>query len=131
MSLRCRLFDRWSVEQPYLNLGTLLVKTNHASDAIAILREAATIAPKLSSVQYQIAKAYFDLRQWANAQRAAEEAIRLDPKDVSAHYLLGRIYQRSNHPDEAAREFKLTEELRKSSATAGHAMSSGSVRPNQ
>lgn len=123
--------DRESVthtEQPYLNLGTLLVQTNHASDAIPILLQAAAIAPKSSPVQYQIGKAHFDLRNWADAQRAAEEAIRLDPKDVTAHYLLGRIYQRSNHPDEAAREFKVTEELRQSQDAAGHAMSSGSVQ---
>ena len=122
--------DRESVthtEQPYLNLGTLLVKTDHARDAIPILTQAAAIAPKSNKVQYQIGKAYFDLRQWTDAQRAAEEAIRLDSKDPTAHYLLGRIYQRSNHPDEAAREFKMTEELRQSEDAKGHAISSGSV----
>jgi len=115
-------------EQPYLNLGTLLVKTGHPTDAIPILLQAAAIAPKSNAVQYQISKAHFDLRQWPDAQRAAEEAIRLDPNDATAHYLLARIYQRSNHPDEAAREFKLTEDLRQSQDATGHAMSSGSPR---
>jgi len=115
-------------EQPYLNLGTLLVKTGHASDAIPILLQAAAIAPNSNPVNYQISKAHFDLRQWSEAQHAAEEAIRLDPKDATAHYLLARIYQRSNHPDEAVREFKLTEELRQAQEAAGHAMSSGSIR---
>jgi tetratricopeptide (TPR) repeat protein len=114
-------------EQPYLNLGALLVKTDRAADAVPILQQAAEIAPKSNAVQYQLSKAYFDLRQWPDAQRTAEEAVRLDSKDASAHYLLGRIYQRSNHPEQAAHEFKLTEELRQSQQ-AGGGMASGSKR---
>jgi len=42
------------------------------------------------------------------------EAVRLDTKNAPAHYLLGRIYQRTGKPDLAAQQFKLTDELMRS-----------------
>ncbi len=115
-------------EQPYLNLGSLLVKVNHASEAIPLLSKAAGISPKSAPVQYQLSKAYFDLHEFAKAQAAAEQAVRLAPDDAPAHYLLGRIYQRSGQTDRASQEFQLTEKLRVRQDAGGMGMASGSDR---
>lgn len=106
-------------EQPYLNLGTLLSKTNRAREALPLLHRAAEIDPKSSQIQYQLGKAYFDLHHYLEAQQATEEAVRLNPKDSSAHYLLARTYQRLDKRDLSAKEFKLTEDLQRSEDT-GH-----------
>jgi tetratricopeptide (TPR) repeat protein len=110
--------------QPYVDLGALLSKTNRAEEALTILRKAAEIDAKSAHAQYQLGKAYFDLRRYDEAQQAAEIASGLDPKDSPTHYLLGRIYQRLNKQDLSAKEFKLTEELRQSQE-AGNGMASG------
>jgi tetratricopeptide (TPR) repeat protein len=98
-------------EQPYLNLGTLLAKSNRPSEALEQLLQAARIAPNSNRVRYELGKAYFDLGQFEKAQPELEAAIRIEPKSRESHYLLGRIYQRLGKAELAAHEFQITESL--------------------
>lgn len=98
-------------EQPYLNLGVLLSKANRFGEAIPLLARAGEIAPGEFKVHYELAKAYFDSTQWDLARRQAEEAVKLNPKDSSSHYLLGRAYQRLGRKELADEEFRRTAEL--------------------
>ena len=122
-------FDEASVshsEQPYLNLGVLFSKSNRFDDAIPLLQRAAEIAPGEFKVHYELAKAYFDSTQWKPARQQAEEAVKLDPKDSSGHYLLGRVYQRLGQKELAGQEFRSTSELiRDKNANLSGGMSSG------
>jgi tetratricopeptide (TPR) repeat protein len=101
-------------EQPYLNLGTLLNKTNKSDEAAILLGKAKEIDPKSSKVRYELGKALFDLNRLEDSRRELEQAIRLDDKNAPSHYLLGRVYQRSGKSDLAAEQFKLTDELMRS-----------------
>ena len=114
-------------EQPYLNLGTLLIKLNQADKAVPVLSQAKEINPKSSKVRYQLGKAYFDMSRLPQAKMEAEEAARIKPNDVPTHYLLGRIYQRLGKADLAAQQFKLTETLTRSQEmkSGGMGMASG------
>jgi len=98
-------------EQPYLNLGVLLAKSKRTEEAIPLLVRASSIAPNSGKVHYQLAKAYFDLNRFGDAQREAEKAVSLDPGESPDHYLLGRIYQRSGKSELAGEQFRLTEQL--------------------
>ncbi len=98
-------------EQPYLDLGTLLIKLNQAKNAVPVLSQAKEINPKSSKVHYQLGKAYFDMSLLPDAKTAAENAASLNPDDIPTHYLLGKIYQRLGKSDLAAKQFKLTETL--------------------
>jgi tetratricopeptide (TPR) repeat protein len=115
-------------EQPYLNLGILLGKSNRSEEAIPLLTRASEINPKSSQIRYELGKAYFDISRLQDAQAATQEAVRLNPKDSTAHYLLGRIYHRLGKTDLSAQEFKLTETLQRTDAR-GSGSSSG-VEPN-
>jgi tetratricopeptide (TPR) repeat protein len=113
-------------DQPYLNLGTLLSKSNRIDEAIPLLSRAAEIAPGEFKVHYQLAKAYFDSSQWEPARQQAEAAVKLSPKDSSCHYLLGRVYQRLGRKELANQEFRATAELiRDKSANSPGGMASG------
>jgi tetratricopeptide (TPR) repeat protein len=113
-------------EQPYLNLGALLAKSNHLDDAIPLLTRATEITPGEFKVHYELAKAYFDSTKWESARAQAEEAVHLNPKDSSAHYLLGRVYQRLGRKDLASEEFQKTSELIRDKAANSHeGMASG------
>jgi tetratricopeptide (TPR) repeat protein len=79
-------------EQPYLNLGKLLARSNRLEEAIPLLVRASEIAPRAGKVHYELGKTYFDGNRLENAQREAEQAVSLEPEDTSGHYLLGRIY---------------------------------------
>ena len=98
-------------EQPYLNLGALLAKSNRDSEALEQLQQAARIAPNSNRVRYELGKVYFDLGQFVNAQPELEAAVRIGPQSRASHYLLGRIYQRLGKAELAAEQFKITESL--------------------
>ncbi|HXB99015.1 MAG TPA: tetratricopeptide repeat protein [Terriglobales bacterium] len=110
-------------EQPYLNLGMLLAKSSRTEEAIPLLVQASAIAPNSGKAHYQLAKAYFDLNRFVDAQREAEKAVSLDPSESSNHYLLGRIYQRSGKSEMSKEQFRITEQLihAKSANTSGMA----------
>ena len=112
-------------EQPYLNLGKLLTTMNRAAEAVPVLTQAATIAPNSPTVHYELGRAQFSLKRFEPARDQLERAVALDPNDSSPHYLLGRIYQRLGMRDQAAPQFKLTEELiRQQNAKSGGMASS-------
>ena len=103
--------------QPYLDLGSLLVKLNRGEEAIPLLEQATEIDANSGKAQYELAKALFNLGRAGGAREPAESAVRLEPADSSYHYLLARIYQRLGKSDLAAQQFKLTEGLIKSKGT--------------
>jgi tetratricopeptide (TPR) repeat protein len=113
-------------EQPYLDLGILLAKSNRAQEAIPFLLRASTIAPHHGTVHYQLAKAYVELNLLEDARREGEKAVSLDPGDSSDHYLLGRIYQRTGKSEQAKEQFRITERLiREKSSDPKSGMASG------
>ena len=98
-------------EQPYLNLGKLLITQNRAADAIPLLSQAVSIAPQSASAHYELGRAEFTIGQIDDARSQLEQAVKLDPENSSIHYFLGRIYKRTGQSEAANKEFKLTEEL--------------------
>lgn len=113
-------------EQPYLNLGSLLARSNRTSEAIPLLEQALQIAPEEFKVRYELGKAYLEAHRLDLARQQTEEAVKLSPSDNTAHYLLGRIYQRLNMKDLASQQFQITAELlRKKNANPSTGMASG------
>jgi tetratricopeptide (TPR) repeat protein len=112
-------------EQPYLNLGILQAKNNNNREALLLLAKAQKIAPKSAQVHYQLAKSLFSLNRVEDAQREAETALQLNPKDAPSHYLLGRIYHTLGKSDLSAQQFKLTEDLLRSASGNSAGMASG------
>jgi tetratricopeptide (TPR) repeat protein len=98
-------------EQPYLNLGVLLGKSNRPAEGVSPLTLAAQIAPKAGKVHYELGKNYFTLNQFENARQELEMSVQLDNGSRESHFLLGRTYQRLGKADLAAKEFKTTEQL--------------------
>ncbi len=113
-------------EQPYLNLGMLLARSNRMDEAIPLLVRASEIAPKAGKVHYELGKAYFTLNRLEDARREAEQAVSLEPGDRPGHYLLGRIYQRLGKTELAGQQFQKTQDMiHDSEAKPGSGMGSG------
>jgi tetratricopeptide (TPR) repeat protein len=112
-------------EQPYLNLGILQAKNNNDREALLLLAKAQRIAPQSAEVHYQLAKSLFSLKRVEDAQREAETAVQLNPKDAPSHYLLGRIYHTLGKSDLSVQQFKLTEDLMRSGGGNSAGMASG------
>lgn len=112
-------------EQPYLDLGKLLTTLNRATEAVPVLSEAVMIQPKSAAAHYELGRAQFAVENLDAALTQLEQAVQLDPQNSSAHYLLGRIYKRTGKNEEAAAQFKVTEQLIQKHKTQMGGMASG------
>ena len=95
------------------NLGLALLWTGHPAEAVVSLGAAAQGAPD----NFEVRGAYGDaLAETGAKERAAEayakaieltrEALKLNPRDVAAHAVLGASLARTGRPDEGAREIE-------------------------
>jgi tetratricopeptide (TPR) repeat protein len=100
-----------SSEQPYLNLGSLLVTLDRTEEAVSPLRKAVELASTNSQCHLRLGTAYLHLKRLDEAQKELLEAVRLNPQDATAHYQLGRYYKQVKNMDAAKREFDRVSEI--------------------
>ena len=103
--------DSPSSEQPYLNLGSLLVTLDRAEEAISPLRKAVELASTNSQCHLRLGTAYLHVNRQDEAQKELLEAVRLNPQDATAHYQLGRYYKQIKNMEAAKREFDRVSEI--------------------
>lgn len=103
-------------EQPYVNLGSLLVDQGKVKAAIDPLEKAVKLAPRNAYCRLRLGTAYLRAGEFNAAQRELEKAVQLAPEDPIAHYQLGRLFKEIHAPDRAKAEFQRTEELQRRSA---------------
>lgn len=105
-------------EQPYINLGSILVEQDRIDEAIPVLKKALDLAPNDAVCHLKLGTAYFRRGQLKEAQQALERATQLDPENAAAHYQLGRLYKKIHAGDRAKAEFDRTAELQSRAAGA-------------
>ena len=98
-------------EQPYLNLGSLLLQQGNASDALQPLEKAVQIAPNNASCHLKLGSARLRLGKLKEAQPELEEAVRLEPENAAAHFQLGRLNKQLKLTDRAKKEFDRAGEI--------------------
>jgi tetratricopeptide (TPR) repeat protein len=98
-------------EQPYLNLGSLLLEQGSASDALPPLEKAVQIAPNNALCHLKLGSARLRLGKLKEAQPELEEAARLQPENAAAHFQLGRLYKQLKLTDRAKKEFDRAGEI--------------------
>jgi len=104
-------------EQPYLNLGSLLLEQNQTDEAIAPLEESVKLAPADATCRLKLGIAYLRANRLTVAQRELEEAIRIDPENAAAHFQLARAYKQLKLNDRAKAEFAKAGDLHDRAAT--------------
>jgi tetratricopeptide (TPR) repeat protein len=104
-------------EQPYANLGNLLMEQGQTKEAIAPLERAVALAPNNAFCHMTLGVAYRQLGRLDAAQRELETATQLEPSNAKAHYQLGRLYKNIHALDRAKAEFAKTADLNARSAT--------------
>jgi len=100
-----------SSEQPYLNLGSLLVTLDRTEEAISPLKKAVELANTNPQCHLRLGTAYLHLNRLDEAQKELSEAVRLNPQDATAHYQLGRYYKQVKNMEAAKREFDRVSEI--------------------
>lgn len=105
-------------EQPYLNLGGVLLDEERNEEARSVLEEAVKIAGTNSLCRMKLGIAYLRLSDLESARNELEEAARLDPENAAVHFQLGKLYKQMHAMDRAQKEFRRAEEIQGRAAAA-------------
>jgi Flp pilus assembly protein TadD len=105
-------------EQPYLNLGSLLMEQNRTEEAVVPLEKAVHLAPGNGLCHLKLGTALLRLAKLNEAQRELEEATQLEPENAAAHYQLGRLYKQVKAMDRAKAEFDRAGEIQSREANS-------------
>jgi len=92
-------------DQPMVNLAILLITQGREQEALPLLKQAASIAPKNPKVHEQLGHVYLRQGELSDAQREFEAAVSLAPDHGAYHFLLGQAYRREGLKDKAKAEF--------------------------
>jgi len=103
-------------EQPYVNLGNLLMEQGQTREAMELLEKAVALAPNNAFCHLTLGVYYRKTRRLDDARQQLERATQLDPQNAVAHYQLGRLYNDIHAPDLARAEFERTAELKSRAA---------------
>lgn len=98
-------------EQPYVNLGNLLMEQGDSKHSLEALQKAAELAPQNAYCRMKLGMYYRKIGQLEGAQKELEKATSLEPDNAAAHYQLGRIYKEENSIARAKVEFDRASEL--------------------
>jgi Flp pilus assembly protein TadD len=104
-------------QQPYLNLGSLLMEQSRLAEALPLLQKAVEIAPENALCRAKLGTAYLRLGKLPEARQELEKAVALAPDDPAGHYQLGKLYKDMKDMERAKAEFKKTEELQERAAS--------------
>jgi tetratricopeptide (TPR) repeat protein len=91
-------------EQPYVDLGNLLMEQGRTSEAKAPLEKAVALAPNNAYCRLTLGIYYHKSGRLADAQQELEQATRLEPENAVAHYQLGRVCKEMHDIEHAQAE---------------------------
>ena len=95
----------------YYRLGDAYTRTENWDLAMAPLERSIWLNANFSGPYILLGKAYFKRKELANAEGVLRHALRLDPQNLSAHYLLGQTLTQDGKQDEGQKEFARWKEL--------------------
>jgi len=79
---------------------------------MAPLERSVWLNPNYSAPFILLGKGYLKRQELANAEGVLRHALRLDPQNLSAHYLLGQTLMQEGRTEEAKKEMARWEELK-------------------
>ena len=97
-------------EQPLLNYGSLLLE-QHSGEALPLLLKALAIAPDDVKCNEQLARAFDQQGNHAQAIASMSHAVQLSPIEPRLHFELGQMYKHDGQVEQAAKELTLSQKL--------------------
>lgn len=109
----------------WATLGQMLAEagTGDLSEAVRASRRAQTIRPRDPHIQYVTATVLLKSGDFAGAKPLFEHLVNLNPKELSAHVALARIYGRLGEPELARKETQIVRQLETEKAAGNVPMS--------
>jgi tetratricopeptide (TPR) repeat protein len=94
-----------------LFLAQARIDNGHPAEALPLLQKAASLDKESTEPYDWIAEAYLQLHRWSAAISAANNAIKIEPKDAGAYYNRARALARLGRTAEALTSLKKAIEL--------------------
>jgi tetratricopeptide (TPR) repeat protein len=95
----------------WYQLGDARVRESKLDEGIVALQKSIWLNPFYSAPYIVLGRAYMTKGQTATAEGMLLRAVQYDPNNRSAHYLLGQLFQQTGRPEDARREFAVSERL--------------------
>jgi Flp pilus assembly protein TadD len=91
--------------EAWLYLGRVTIHLGESYKAVPLFERALRINPRHSEVNTELADLQFKAMNWTETRRFAEVAVKADPANARAHYLLAIASDELKDVEVAAREF--------------------------
>lgn len=103
-------------EQPYLNLGSILLDEERNEEALPPLEQAVKLAGTNALCHLKLGVAYMRLSKFDQAHKELETAARVDPENAATHFQLGKLCRQMHSMACAQKEFARAEEIQSRAA---------------
>lgn len=103
-------------EQPYLNLGSILLDEERNAEALPSLEQAVRLAGTNALCHLKLGIAFMRVSKFEQAQKELETATRLDPENAAGHFQLGKLCKQMRSMACAQKEFTRAEEIQSRAA---------------
>lgn len=97
--------------QPYLDLGSLLLREGKPAEALDALEHAVRFGPRNPLAHQQLGLALEALGRHGEAVAPLQQAAALAPTAEQPHFFLGRIYRHLGQPSDSTREYAAASKL--------------------
>jgi tetratricopeptide (TPR) repeat protein len=94
-----------------LNYGSMLRDGGKWEEALPYVEKGVQLSPKYTDAKVRLAEIYFQLKRYKDAVDVASEALKLEPRNVSALQFRGSAYGASGQPAMAEQDFKMILEI--------------------
>jgi tetratricopeptide (TPR) repeat protein len=101
-----------SFAMAHYRLGDAYSREDNWDQAMAPLERSIWLNANYSGPYILLGKGYFKRKELANAEGVLRHALRLDPQNLSAHYLLGQTLMQEGKEEEGKKEFARWQELK-------------------
>ncbi len=103
--------------EAHTHLAMALIQMHQPEEALQHLRTAVELDPKSADLHYlRVGGAFFDTRDWQNAEQTYRKAVEANPRNPDAHTRLATALAVLHRPDEALKHLNVAVELDPKSA---------------
>ncbi len=97
--------------EPYAFYGRSLLDRRQTTEGLAVLRRAVEVSPRSFIANFELGRGLLSLGELKDAEHVLLAAENLAPQYPQTHYLLGKLCQKEQRPQEAAKHWTKFVEL--------------------
>ena len=112
-----------SYDWAYANHADMLIRQGQIAEALQCIEKAVQINPRSARNQFILGKVLLAKNDLPGAEHHLRLSTELDASMAEAHYVLGRVYQKTNEPGKAQQEFARFKRLSESARNPSSGMS--------